>query len=100
VTEEPYDLQRLLQDQPGTKPADHLDRVQLAGHTSQRLIQLSAKPLARGYLLHAVTIASTCHGQSAGYVRNLKSPDHETPPEFRFLYARLACKLQTVISSE
>src|SRR5579872_1616007 len=46
-------LQRLLQDQPGTETADRLDRVLLAADTLQHLIQLAAKPLARGYLLHA-----------------------------------------------
>jgi hypothetical protein len=46
-------LQRLLQDQPGTETADRLNRILLAGHAGQHLIQLVAKPLARGYLLHA-----------------------------------------------
>jgi hypothetical protein len=46
-------LQRLLQNQPGTEAPDRLDRIILAGHSGQHLIQLVAKPLARGYLLHA-----------------------------------------------
>src|ERR1017187_6417562 len=45
-------LERLLQDQPGTKPPDRLDRVLLAANTGQHHIQFRAEPLARGYLLH------------------------------------------------
>jgi hypothetical protein len=46
-------LQRLLQDQPGTKATDRLDRIPLGADSRERLIQFRAKPLARGYLLHA-----------------------------------------------
>src|SRR5664280_691863 len=76
-TEELCDLvlQRLLQDQPCSQPADRLDRILLAGDSGQHLIQLVAKPLARGYLLHAgVPPSSPCSGSK----RRLR-PQHQIP---------------------
>ncbi len=56
-------LQRLLQNQTRSQATDHLHRVLLPVDTSQDLLQLSAKPLTRGYLLHAgVPPSSTCSG--------------------------------------
>src|SRR5271165_2055881 len=77
TAEKPGDLvlQRLLQDQPGTETADRLDRVLLAGHSGQHLIQLVAKPLARGYLLHAGVPPSST---SSGSKRRLR-PQHQIP---------------------
>src|ERR1700735_4766316 len=46
-------LERLPQDQPRSQPPNRLNRVLLLADTGQDLIQLLAKPLARGYLLHA-----------------------------------------------
>jgi hypothetical protein len=45
-------LQRLLQDQPSSQPADHLHRILLLANPGQRFIELRAKPLARGYSRH------------------------------------------------
>jgi hypothetical protein len=68
-------LQRLLRDQPRSQAANCLDPVVLAGHTGQRVIQFRAKPLARGYLLHAgVPPSLRLLGQSGGYARDYKFP--------------------------
>ena len=54
-------LERLLQDQPRAQPTDPLNRIKLAVDTGQHLIELAAKPLARGYSRHAgVPPSSTC----------------------------------------
>ena len=55
-------LERLLQDQPRAQPTDPLERIGLAVDAGQHLIELAAKPLARGYSRHAGVppSASTC----------------------------------------
>ena len=55
-------LERLLQDQPRAQPPDPLDRIGLAVDAGQHIIELAAKPLARGYSRHAGVppSASTC----------------------------------------
>jgi hypothetical protein len=42
-------LERLLDDQPGTKPTDLLDRITKLAGTSDQRIELVAQPLARDY---------------------------------------------------
>jgi hypothetical protein len=46
-------LERLLQDQPRAQPADPLPRIGLTVNAGQHVIELAAKPLARGYSRHA-----------------------------------------------
>ena len=68
-------LQRPLQDQPCSQAADQLHRIVLLTDASQDLIQLYAKPLARGYLLHAgVPPSSTCSGSKRRLRPQLQIP--------------------------
>jgi hypothetical protein len=46
-------LERLLQDQPRAQPPDPLKRIGLTVDAGQHVIELAAKPLARGYSRHA-----------------------------------------------
>ena len=60
-------LQRLLQDQPRSQPADQLHRILLCADASQRVTELGAKPLARGYSRDTgVTRAAAEYAQRRG----------------------------------
>src|SRR5947209_4984805 len=90
-------LERLLQDQPRSEAANHLHRILLLADTGQRFIELSAKPLARGYLLHAGVppSASTCRSK-----RRLRPP-HQFPRILRrdHDFAALAARRRTGFAS-
>ncbi|MGH2865463.1 MAG: hypothetical protein ACRDJX_09480 [Solirubrobacteraceae bacterium] len=79
-------LQRLLKDQPCSQPPDRLDRILLPVDTGQHLIQLAAKSLARGYLLHAGV------PPSLGLIRTKRRlrPQHQIPRLMRRDPIRLA----------
>jgi hypothetical protein len=74
-------LERLLQDQPRSQPADRLHRIVVLADTGQRFIELCAKPLARGYSRHAgVPPSLRLVRSSGGYARPLIPPDFGTAP--------------------
>ena len=64
-------LQRLLQDQPRSQATDRLHRILLLADTGQRLIELCAKPIARGYSRHAGVPPFASTGRSK---RRLRPP--------------------------
>jgi hypothetical protein len=66
-------LERLLQDQPRTEPADRLDRIILVANTGNKIMELAAQPLARDYARHQGVPPRRLPGQRGGYAR-LNSP--------------------------
>jgi hypothetical protein len=62
-------LERLLQDQPRTQPADRLDRIILLADTGNDLLELAAQPLTRDYARHQGVPPRRLPGQRGGYAR-------------------------------
>src|SRR5439155_9718416 len=62
-------LERLLQDQPSTEPADRLDRIILIANTGNNIGELAAQPLTRDYARHQGVPPRRLPGQRGGYAR-------------------------------
>jgi len=69
-------LECLLQYQPRSEPADHLDRVLLLADTGQRCIELCRETARSGLPCSCgrTSISFDVSGQSGGYARPFNSP--------------------------